>query len=204
MQPVATYSATLARHSSGVPDAVISCTTSSGTSFDAVTTSSCVAGHVSTWPISSSSSSGTPEAFMMCGCWPEVLRHEQAGGVERRVAVVVHRAHHELRPVDVVERAPHARGTLGQCGERTLVVRRRHEVVEERAVADLARQLHHLQTGGADHDRHLLGSSLLVHVVELDAVEVHELAVERHGLVGEQRAHDGDVSRAWPATACRG
>ena len=33
------------------------------------------------------------------------------------------------------------------------------------------------------YDRHVLGPALLVHVVELDAVEVHELAVEGDGLV---------------------
>ncbi len=33
----------------------------------------------------------------------EVLRHEQAGGVEGGGAVVVHRAHDELRAVDVVD-----------------------------------------------------------------------------------------------------
>jgi hypothetical protein len=46
------------------------CTTSSGTSFDAATTSSWVAGQVSTRLISSSNDDGTPEAAMMWGCWP--------------------------------------------------------------------------------------------------------------------------------------
>ena len=44
----ATYSATLARASSAVPEAVSICTISSGTSFDAATTCSWVAGQVST------------------------------------------------------------------------------------------------------------------------------------------------------------
>ncbi len=64
------YSRTLRRTSSGVPLAVIICTTSSGTSFIASRICSSVAGHVSTCPISSSSSWLTPLAFMMCGCWP--------------------------------------------------------------------------------------------------------------------------------------
>ena len=103
--PAATYSATLARHSSAVPDAVIICTTSSGTSFDAATTCSWVAGHVSTWPISSSSSLGHARRLHDVGLLAEVLGDEQAGVVEGAVAVVVQRAHHELGPVDVVERA---------------------------------------------------------------------------------------------------
>ncbi len=70
MAPASTYSATLARHSSAVPEAVIICTISSGTSSEAAATWSWVAGQVSTWPISSSSESGTPDAFMMWGCWP--------------------------------------------------------------------------------------------------------------------------------------
>ena len=43
------------------------------------------------------------------GLLAEVLRHEQPGVVERPVAVVVERAHDELRPVDVVDR------TSGAC-----------------------------------------------------------------------------------------
>ena len=42
--------------------------------------------------------------------------------------------------------------------------------------------------GGADVDRDVLRPALLVHVVELDAVEVHELAVERHGLIARSSA----------------
>ena len=68
MQPLATYSTTFSRTSSGSPDAVIIWTMSSGTSLLAATTWSCVAGQVSTLPISSSNSWGTPDAFMMCGC----------------------------------------------------------------------------------------------------------------------------------------
>src|SRR5437867_9116955 len=70
VQPASTYSRTLARHSSGVPPAVISWTTSSGTSRMAFRISSSEAGHVSTLPISSRSEWSTPLAFMMFGCWP--------------------------------------------------------------------------------------------------------------------------------------
>ena len=62
------YWATLARTSSGVPAAQIICTISSGTSFEASTTWSWVAGQVSTLPTASSNDCGTPLAFMMCGC----------------------------------------------------------------------------------------------------------------------------------------
>src|SRR5581483_107260 len=70
VHPASTYSCTLARHSPAVPEAVISCTTSSGTRCIAFWICSSVAGHVRTEPISSSSSGATPLAFMMCGCWP--------------------------------------------------------------------------------------------------------------------------------------
>jgi len=73
-----------------VPDAVISCTTSSGTSFDAATTSSCVAGHVSTWPISSSRSPDTPDDLHDVRLLTQILGHEQPSRVEGGVAVVVH------------------------------------------------------------------------------------------------------------------
>ena len=52
MQAAATYSATLARHSSGVPEAVITWPMSSGTTLDASTTCSWMAGQVSIAPIS--------------------------------------------------------------------------------------------------------------------------------------------------------
>ena len=70
-----------------------------------------------------------------------------------------------------------------------VVVGGRDQVVEHGAVGDLAGQLHHLHAGGADVDRDVLGPALLVHVVELDPVEVHELAVEGDGLVGQQGPH---------------
>ena len=62
------YWATFSWTSSAVPAAQIIWTTSSGTSREASTTCSWVAGQVRTRPISSSSDSGTPEAFMMWGC----------------------------------------------------------------------------------------------------------------------------------------
>src|SRR3989475_6790891 len=58
--------------------------------------------------------------------------------------------------------------------QKSLVVGRRHEVVQQHAVGDLAGQLHHLHAGRTDHDRHALAPALLVHVVEFDPVEVHE------------------------------
>src|SRR6266568_35497 len=70
VQPASTYSWTLATHSSGVPDAEIICTASSGTSFMARWISSGPAGQVMTFPISSIRPGSTPLAFMMCGCWP--------------------------------------------------------------------------------------------------------------------------------------
>ncbi len=112
VHPVAMYSATLARHSSGVPDAVMSCTTSSGTSFDAVTTSSCVAGHVSTATDLVEQRLGHPRRLHDVGLLTQVLRDEQAGRVERGVAVVVHRADDELGAVDVVERRARRRSRL--------------------------------------------------------------------------------------------
>src|SRR5579871_6900267 len=68
--PLATYSSTFATHSRGVPDAVIICTASSGTSRIALWISSGPAGHVSTLPICSMSAGSTPLAFMMWGCCP--------------------------------------------------------------------------------------------------------------------------------------
>ncbi len=117
----ATYSATLARASSAVPEAVSICTISSGTSFDAASTCSWVAGQVSTSPTRSSSDCGHARRLHDVGLLAEVLRHHQPGHVERGVAVLVHRAHDELRPVDVVERPaglgrPVAEVLHGACG----------------------------------------------------------------------------------------
>src|ERR1035441_2170138 len=71
---------------------------------------------------------------------------------------------------------------------RHVVVDRRNEVVENYSVSDLPSQLHHLHAGCSEVDRHLLGPALLVDVVELDTVEMDELAVVRDVLVGEQGA----------------
>ena len=40
----------------------------------------------------------------------QVLGEQLAGGVDRLVVVMVHRANHQLRPVDIIQRAP---GFLG-------------------------------------------------------------------------------------------
>ena len=66
------------------------------------------------------------------------------------------------------------------------VVLGRDEIVQNRPVGDLAGQLHHLHSRGTDVDRHVFGSSLLVDIVEFDAIEMHEVAVHRHRLVVEQ------------------
>jgi hypothetical protein len=55
-----------------------------------------------------------------------------------------------------------------------------------------ARELHHLHAGRPDVDRHVLGPSFLVDVVELDAVEVDVVPVEGDRLVGQQPADRGD------------
>ncbi len=67
-----------------------------------------------------------------------------------------------------------------------VVVDRRDKVVEDDSVSDLPGELHHLHTGCSDVDGHVLGPALLVDVVELDAVEMDELAVVGDVLVGEQ------------------
>ena len=128
----------------------------------------------------------------MWGCWPEVLGDEQAGSVEGGLAIGIQRAHDELGPVDVVQAAARPRRTPLEMVQGAGVVVGGDEVVEDDAVGDLAGQLHHLHAGGTDVDRHVLGSPLLVDVVELDAVEVDVGAVEGDGLVVQQGAHDGD------------
>ena len=155
-EPAATYSATLARHSSGVPQAVIICTMSSGTRAAAATTCSWVAGQVRTRPISSSSDAGTPDAFMMCGCWP---RYWVTSRRARSMAVA--------RSASTEHTTSWGRSTSssdlpawpppGEVLECRTVVRRRHQVVEDDAVGDLTGQLHHLHPGGADVDGHVLG-----------------------------------------------
>jgi hypothetical protein len=133
---------------------------------------------------------------MMCGCcpryWVTSSRAPSSAAARSRSTA----AHDELGAVDLVDRATGLGGAALERRDRVVVVGGRDEVVEHRTVGDLAGELHHLHAGGADVDGHVLRPTLLVHVVELDAVEVGEHAVEGDGLVGEQRAHHGHDSRA--------
>ena len=114
------YSRTFARHSSGVPEAVISWTTSSGTSVHRRSICSAVAGQVRTAPISSSSDCVDAARLHDVRLLAEVLRDELASAVERERAVVVERADDELRPVDVVHGPA---GALGADRERSIASR---------------------------------------------------------------------------------
>jgi hypothetical protein len=104
---------------------------------------------------------------MMCGCWP---RYCATSSRERSSATArTLRAGRERR-------------------HRGLVVLGTDEVVEQDAVADLARHLHHLHAGGADVDGDALRRAVAVDDVDLDVVEVHELPVEGDVLHREQPA----------------
>ena len=188
----------------GCPAAQIICTTSSGTSFDAATTWSWVAGQVRIPPMSSSSDSGTPEAFMMCGCWPRywVTSRRAASRATWRSSSTEHtmswgRSRSSSGPADGLRPG-------GQVLQGPVVVGGGDQVVEQHAVGDAPGQLHHLHPGRPDVDGHVLGAALLVHVVQLHAVEVHELAVVGHGLVGQQGPDDRRRSPASPAAAGTG
>ena len=95
------------------------------------------------------------------------------------------------------------RGALGERGHRAAVVVGADEVVEEHAVADLAGERHHLHRGRADVDRDLLGRAVAVDDVDLDVVEVDELAVEGDALHREQAAGRPRPSRASPGALWR-
>ena len=106
MQPLATYSATLATTSSGSPDAVQRCTISSGTRRLAA--SDLVVGrrpreHLADLVEQLLGHAGRLHDVRLL---TEVLGDHQAGAVERGLAVAVDAAHDELRAVDVVDRAP--------------------------------------------------------------------------------------------------
>ena len=186
MQPFATYSRTFARHSSAVPEAVISCTTSSGTRCIARSICSGVAGQVRICADLLEQRRVDAARLHDVRLLAEVLRHELARAVERDRAVGVERADDELRPVDVVDGAAGARGALGERRHRLAVVAGPDEVVEQHAVADLAGERHHLHRGRADVDRDVLRRAVAVDDVDLDVVEVHELAVEGDALHREQ------------------
>ncbi len=124
VHPPSTYSPTFSRHSSAVPDAVIIWTMSSGTSFDAATTWSWVAGHVEHAPDVVEQRFRDTRRLHDVRLLAQVLRDEQPRRVQRHPPVGIERAHDELRAIDVVERTPRALGADREVLERTLVVLR--------------------------------------------------------------------------------
>jgi hypothetical protein len=124
---------------------------------------------------------------MMCGCCPRywVMSRRASSRASSRSSASEQtmscgRSTSSTRPAGAL-------GARGEVLDRLLVVGRRDEVVQHDPVGDLAGELHHLHAGRADVDRHVLRAPLLVDVVELDPVEVDELAVEGDRLVGEER-----------------
>ena len=137
---------------------------------------------------------------MMCGCWP---RYWVTSSRARSMAVARSSSTEHTtswgRSMSSSDCAGLGRAPLPGAPARVRLYDGRHQVVEHHPVGDLTGQLHHLHAGGADVDGHVLGPALLVHVVELDPVEVDELAVEGDRLVGQQRAAPRSRSPAWPA-----
>ena len=104
----------------------------------------------------------------------------------------MHAAHHQLRAVDVVNAAPSFVGAAAESLHCLGVVLRRDQIVEHDSIGDLAGELHHLHARGTDVDRHFLGTTLLVHIVELDAIQLYEFTVHGDGFVVQQCAHRCD------------
>ena len=126
-----------------------------------------------------------PLAFMMCGCWP---RYCVTGGGRCRAPPGGHDPRSTRRVGD--DRCRRVIGPPSQHrspGSRPLdgCTRARRDSSEPPRRRS-RRWLHHLHSRGTDVDRHVFGSSLLVDIVEFDAIEMHEVAVHRHRLVVEQ------------------
>ena len=129
--------------------------------------------------ISSTTSGLTPLALAMWGCWARYWVSNSLRAVDRGLAILVHRADDELRPVDVVQAAAGTGCADLQLLHRFDVVLGRHAVVEDSAIGNLAGQLHHLGAGCADHDFHIARLAPAVDHVQLDAVERVELTLDR-------------------------
>ena len=84
------------------------------------------------------------------GLLAEVLGDEKAGTVECRLAIVVDRAHDELGPIEIVDRATRPFGADLQVLHRPCVVVGGDQIVEDDPVGDLTGELHHLHAGGPD------------------------------------------------------
>ncbi len=122
----------------------------------------------------------------------QVLGEQLAGGINGFVVVVIHRANDELRAVYVFERASCFACAFLQQLHGFIVVLRWDAIVEQHAIANLARHLHHLVAGGADHDGHMARLAPPVNDIQLDLIDVMEFAVESDALHVEQAAQNDD------------
>src|SRR5262249_39194883 len=109
---------------------------------------------------------------------PQILGDQLPGPVQGYAPVAVQRAHYELWAVQVVQLASRPVDPRPEGRHRLAVVARRHQVVEENPVGDLAGQLQHAGAGGPDVDGNVTGLPAPVHHVDLHVGEVDELPVE--------------------------
>jgi len=119
----------------------------------------------------------------------QILRDQFAGAIQRLLAIAIHRGDNQLRPVDVLDPAPPHLQTLLKLGQSALVVLRRHEVVEQNTIRDLAGQGHHIRPGRSNVDRHVAWLPPAMHHIQLHTMHLHKLALIRDVLHGEQIAH---------------
>src|SRR5690606_20701608 len=88
--------------------------------------------------------------FRDVGLLAQILGDQFPGPVQGFRSVPVDAADDELGPVDVVQRAARFGGAFRQQVEGFLVVGGGDQVVEDDAIRDFPRQLHHFRAGGAD------------------------------------------------------
>ena len=121
---------------------------------------------------------------------PQILGQQLPRTVQRRLLVLMHRAHDQLRAVDLIQAAPRPLRANFQPLQRHMVIVRRHTVVQHRPVRDLPRQLHHLRPRRADHDRHIARRLPPVHHIQFNPVHLVKLALECDILHRQQPPRD--------------
>ncbi len=73
---------------------------------------------------------------------------------------------------------------------RSEVVVGRHQIVQNDAIGEFSGEFHHLHPGRTDIYRYVFRPARLVHIVQLDAVEMNVHTVEVDRLVGEEGPYD--------------
>ncbi len=119
----------------------------------------------------------------------EVLGDQLARAVQPTPPIIVHRADHQLGPVDVIDRSARLLCPGLQLLHRLDVVFRLDEIIQHHAVGDFAGQFHHLWAGRPDVDRHVARPFTPVNHVQLDTVDMHVLTVKGHRLGVEKTPH---------------